>query len=150
MARIQVGFSLIAALFLLGFGLLQLGIVQEPKWLSVANPAKLPGFSKLQRNVGSRKGLLSMFSIGMMLGLLPCGLSYAAFARAIPAGSPWGGGLLVLCFGLGTLPGLLFLGLGAAQFARRYRKVSDLLSGMVMIGMAVTLLLDAFQARWSG
>jgi sulfite exporter TauE/SafE len=81
-----------------------------------------------------------------MMGFLPCGLSYAAFARALAAGGVSEGGALLLCFGLGTVPGLFVVGTGASGFVRRYRQYSDLLSGMLMIGIAVSLAADAFQA----
>ena len=55
------------------------------------------------------------------------------------------GGLLLLSFGLGTVPGLFLVGTGASGFVRRYRQYSDLLSGMLMIGIAVSLSADALQ-----
>ena len=87
-----------------------------------------------------------MCLLGMLMGFLPCGLSFAAFARALPSGSAWAGGTLLLAFGLGTLPGLLALGLGASGLLRRHRKHSDLLAGLLMIYMAVSLGADALQA----
>jgi len=88
----------------------------------------------------------SVFLFGLMMGFLPCGLSYAAFARALASGGFLEGGLLLLCFGLGTVPGLFLVGTGASGFVRRYRQYSDLLSGMLMIGIAVSLAADALQA----
>ena len=84
-----------------------------------------------------------MLPAGLFMGLLPCGLSFAAFARALAAGSPLSGGTLVFIFGLGTLPGLLVVGAGASGIFKRYRRYSDPLSGMLMIGMAASLLADA-------
>ena len=46
-----------------------------------------------------------MAILGLMLGLLPCGLSYGAFAMALQAESVTEGMLLTGAFGLGTLPG---------------------------------------------
>jgi len=60
---------------------------------------------KLQRVAGS-EGNSSRFVLGMLNGLLPCGLLYAAFAAAAQTGSPIDGGLFMLVFGLGTLPSL--------------------------------------------
>ncbi|NNL78010.1 MAG: sulfite exporter TauE/SafE family protein, partial [Desulfobacterales bacterium] len=77
---------------------------------------------------------------------LPCGLSFAAFSRALAASGPLEGGLFLLAFGIGTLPGLLLLGTGASAIARRYRRHFDLFSGMLMIGMAVSLMVDGIAA----
>ena len=76
------------------------------------------------------------------MGLLPCGLSFAAFARALATAEPLAGAGMALAFGLGTLPGLLLLGTGLAVVARRYRRHSDLLAGVVMIAIAGRLLVD--------
>jgi len=46
----------------------------------------------------------AMFSIGLLNGLLPCGLVYLAVAGAIASGAPETGALYMLLFGIGTLP----------------------------------------------
>jgi sulfite exporter TauE/SafE len=143
-ARLQVGFSLLAGAFLLVFGLSRLEIIREPAWMSLAAPEKIPGFGRILRSAGA--GGSGMLVLGMVLGFLPCGLSFAAFARALPAGGFLPGALMTLAFGLGTLPGLLLLGTGASGLARRYRRHSDILSGMVMIAMAASLAADVVQA----
>jgi len=143
-ARLQVGFSLLAAAFLLVFGLSRLEIIREPAWMSLAAPEKIPGFGRILHSAGG--GRSGMLVLGMVLGFLPCGLSFAAFARALPAGGFLPGALMTLAFGLGTLPGLLLLGTGASGLARRYRRHSDILSGMVMIAMAASLAADVIQA----
>ena len=73
------------------------------------------------------------------MGLLPCGLSYAAFSRAIAAGAPLQGALMLAAFGIGTLPGLLLIGTGATALARRYQRQSDLVAGLLMIAMGLSL-----------
>jgi sulfite exporter TauE/SafE len=148
-ARIQVGFSVAAAVFLLLFSITRLGILPEPAWLSLASPNRIPGYKKILRSAVSGQSQAGMFFMGLMLGFLPCGLSFAAFARALPAGGPLQGGLLVLAFALGTVPGLLLVGTGAAGIARRYRRHSDILSGIVMAGMAFSLIADVAQALFS-
>ena len=50
------------------------------------------------------KNIFSYFVIGLINGLLPCGLVYFAIASAIATGSVLGGGVLMLAFGLGTIP----------------------------------------------
>jgi hypothetical protein len=56
------------------------------------------------------------------------------------------GAILVFVFALGTVPGLLLLGTGASGLVRRYQKQSDILSGLLMIYMALTLGMDGVQA----
>lgn len=50
------------------------------------------------------KNVFSYLLIGLVNGLLPCGLVYLAISSAVAAGSVLGGGLLMLAFGLGTIP----------------------------------------------
>lgn len=142
-ARIQIAFSIFAAAFLLLFGLNRLGVLPEPGWMSAASPTGIPGYGRMLRRAMAEKRPLAMLLPGFFNGLLPCGLSYAAFARSLAAGGPLTGGLTTLVFGLGTLPGLLLIGYGAAFFGRRYRRYSDILSGVLMIGMGLSLGADA-------
>ncbi|MFQ5613892.1 MAG: sulfite exporter TauE/SafE family protein, partial [Anaerolineae bacterium] len=50
------------------------------------------------------------FILGLVWGLLPCGLVLTALLTAAVAGSPWRGALTMLAFGLGTWPALLGAG----------------------------------------
>ncbi|PPL04253.1 sulfite exporter TauE/SafE family protein [Parapedobacter indicus] len=49
--------------------------------------------------------------VGMLNGLLPCGMVYMALAAALSADSVGGGGLFMLLFGLGTWPAMLSVSL---------------------------------------
>lgn len=49
----------------------------------------------------------SLFGIGMLNGLLPCGMIYLALTSSFLAGSAVKGSLFMFCFGLGTFPVML-------------------------------------------
>ena len=83
--------------------------------------------------------------MGLFLGGVPCGLSYAAFAKALSGAQMISGAVMALIFGLGTLPGLLAVGAGAAVFLNRFRQQADILAGLIMIGMAATLIVKALE-----
>ena len=137
--RIQIVLSLLAALFLFYFGFCQIGIFSQPQWMQLASPEKVPGYRKIIRLAFVKQQTLEMFLTGLLMGLLPCGLSYAAFARAIAAGAPFQGFLMLLVFGIGTLPGLLLIGTGASTLARRYQRHFDIIAGLLMIAMGLLL-----------
>jgi sulfite exporter TauE/SafE len=150
-ARAQLGLSVLAALFLALFGLTRLGLMREPRFLSLANPGRLPGFAALQARLGGAAAshserppaaLAALFALGLSLGLLPCGLSFAAFARSLASGDALWGALLALAFGLGTLPALVSVGLTASRWSLRARRASDLIAGALMLAMAASLLVD--------
>jgi sulfite exporter TauE/SafE len=144
--RIQVLFSLLAGAFLLIFGLGQLGLTRQPALITVATPDKIPGYRYLVRSAFLKSNPALMALTGLFMGFLPCGLSYAAFSKALTASRPMEGGALLLAFGIGTLPGLLLVGTGASVLSRRYRQHFDIFSGILMIAMAVSLLVDGLTA----
>lgn len=57
-----------------------------------------------------RKSKLNLFFIGLLNGLLPCGLVYMALAGSTAMVDPIKGGLFMLSFGLGTIPLMLSIG----------------------------------------
>lgn len=145
-ARIQIGFSGLAALFLIVFGLARLEIIREPEWMSLASPGRIPGFGKIIKSATLNQGWVHLSLVGLMMGFLPCGLSFAAFSRALASGGPLRGAALVFAFGLGTMPGLLLLGTGASSLARRYQKQLDIFAGLLMIYMAAELAQKVWRA----
>ena len=54
-----------------------------------------------------KSSLSSLFFIGTLNGLLPCGLVYLGIAGAIATGNSINGALFMALFGLGTLPAML-------------------------------------------
>ena len=56
------------------------------------------------------RSLSSLAILGMLNGLLPCGLVYVACAGAIATGSLLSGALYMSVFGLGTIPMMLAIG----------------------------------------
>ncbi len=128
-----ITYALMGAIFgILGEGL-QLGGFQ--RWISIAMgtimilaivfPALFRGSGKLDKylygynaRLKKRFGVLfnqrsysSLLIIGLLNGLLPCGLVYMALAGAIATGGVSSGALFMFIFGLGTLPMLLLLSL---------------------------------------
>jgi uncharacterized protein len=136
----QGGMVVLAALFLLLFGLARLGLLREPSWISLASPPIIPRFRSILNSAVQRKSPVSLFFLGVVFGFLPCGLSMAAFSRALASEGSLQGGILTAAFATGTIPGLLLLGTAASRLAAKYRRHSDILSGLIMIGMAATLL----------
>ncbi|MBL8447978.1 MAG: sulfite exporter TauE/SafE family protein [Zoogloeaceae bacterium] len=63
---------------------------------------------------------LQALPLGMLWGLVPCGLIYSVLATALVTGSATRGAALMAAFGLGTLPNLLLAGL----LFRRLRDVT--------------------------
>ncbi|RUS46882.1 sulfite exporter TauE/SafE family protein [Cohnella sp. AR92] len=97
-------------------------------WRKYALPLqaiRLPGHERLRRLAASSTGaaeFLAIFLTGLLLGLLPCGLTYAMQMNAAATGH-WGEGFLImLAFGLSTFPVLFAFALFAKAIGRRTRR----------------------------
>lgn len=64
----------------------------------------------------------SLLLIGLLNGLLPCGLVYVAIAGAINSGSVISGSLFMVLFGIGTTPLLLLATLASDAIGQRIRQ----------------------------
>ncbi len=104
-------------------------------------PSRIPGFKSIYQGVMIDRSPAASYLFGVLLGFLPCGLSYGAFGVALATGNPVRGGLSTFVFGMGTLPGLLLLGTAASGIVRNHRRLFDLLAGMIMILMALSLFI---------
>lgn len=68
-----------------------------------------------------KTGQFTSLSIGMLNGLLPCGLVYLAMVSAISAGSIWESSLYMFFFGIGTIPLMLLFILVGKSAHQKYR-----------------------------
>lgn len=100
--------------------------------------------SFIKNKMGSlfkRKNFGSIFLIGVLNGLLPCGMVYMAVAGAITASTYFEGGLYMLFFGLGTWPLMLVLSSAwqmiTPNFKSKSRKMIPYLVGFVGILLIV-------------
>ncbi len=91
-------------------------------------------------SVRSLGGPMGAFGTGVLTGLLPCGLSWSAFALATQVDRPTAAAGLFL-FGLGTGPALLLLGLGWVTLQLRGRTLAIRLAGGVVILFGVLTIL---------
>ncbi len=88
--------------------------------------------------------------LGLLWGLLPCGLVYSALLVAATSLNAVNGALIMFAFGIGTTPAMLLTGLGAARLAqlmknRRTRLGAGLLIvalGILTLAMPVSALLS--------
>ncbi len=67
-------------------------------------------YAKMFRELLQTKSLFSFFILGMLNGLLPCGLVYFFAVTAASTASPLYGALVMFIFGLSTIPALFSLG----------------------------------------
>ncbi len=84
-----------------------------------------------------QKGVLSLLVIGLLNGLLPCGLVYAAIGGSIATGNTSDGVLFMAAFGSGTLPmmfiAIYFSNFISVKFRNKVRKILPVL--LVIMGL---------------
>ena len=109
-----------------------------------------------QRVAPAAKGLVPVESIvqalglGLIWGLLPCGLVYSVLLLAATTAEPSSGGLVMIAFGLGTMPAMIATGVSAsklAQFMSRRRVGAGLL--IIALGLA-TIAMPVMKLSNSG
>ncbi|MBB6638406.1 sulfite exporter TauE/SafE family protein [Cohnella thailandensis] len=86
---------------------------------------RFPGHERLKRlsgSSGSSWEYVSIFLTGLLLGLLPCGLTYAMQMNAAATGNVADGFLIMLVFGLTTFPMLFAFALSAKGISKKWRK----------------------------
>jgi sulfite exporter TauE/SafE len=79
--------------------------------------------------------VLRFYPLGLVLGLLPCGLSYTYFIGAAGTGNAVHGALTMLAFGVGTLPAMLILGAVVTAIGSRARSIIYRLGGVAVAAM---------------
>jgi sulfite exporter TauE/SafE len=94
-------------------------------------------FNKILLNPSS----FSMLLVGILNGLLPCGVVYIALTGALATGSALTGMGYMALFGLGTLPLMLTISLAGNMVSLSFRKTLGKLTPYVMIFFATLLIL---------
>ena len=77
------------------------------------------------------------YPLGLLLGLLPCGLSYSIFIASAGTGNLFSGTMIALSFGLGTVPALLLFGVIITYLSNKVRGLVYRAGGIVIILMGI-------------
>ena len=101
----------------------------EKSWFSIVG--------KLKKSIGKMfavRSFSSLFFIGLLNGLLPCGLVYIAIAGAIGTGSATQGTLYMILFGLGTIPMMLGISVAGNMMGLALRnRINKLIPVLVVV-----------------
>lgn len=114
----QGAFSILVGGVMLLIGLSLLGVL-PPIEVALASLTGSP-MGRMKGLFGSSSAWSSLM-IGLLWGLLPCGLVFAMLMNAASTATPWDGALTMIAFGLGTIPTLLGFGLASGALAPQLR-----------------------------
>lgn len=124
--------------------LLALFIPQLSKHVSPVSTFMFPIVAKVKywlSKLFSKTSYSSLFSIGLLNALLPCGLVYVGIAGAIATGSPVNGAMFMAMFGLGTLPAMLSVSFAAKYISLGVRNKIRRVVPVFVATMALLLIL---------
>ncbi len=119
LAGLQSVVPFLAGLIMIWMGLGILGITRSAALLEERSGLVIKGV----RAILQGDSVWRFYPVGLLLGFLPCGLSYSVFIGSAGSGGLLQGLLFSLLFGLGTLPALLLvstLAIAAGQKVRGY------------------------------
>ena len=85
--------------------------------------------------------IFSFLMIGMLNGLLPCGMIYLALSSSLATQNILHGGLLMAFFGLGTVPALMMVAIGGQYMGFAFRRKIQKILPVLIFGMGVLLIL---------
>lgn len=82
----------------------------------------------------------SKLAMGLVLGLLPCGLVYAVLLKSVETAGPVRGAVTMFAFGTGTSVALLAIGVFSSTIGRRLGRYSTRLAGAAVALTGILLL----------
>jgi sulfite exporter TauE/SafE len=139
-AGYQQGLSIALGVAILIMVLLPNAITNKLKILSFAF-SYIGKVKQLLKKVFQKNSYSSLFFIGTLNGLLPCGLVYLAIAGAIATGSFLQGSFFMAIFGLGTLPAMLAISFVGSSININVRKKINSAIPVFTVVMALLLIL---------
>jgi sulfite exporter TauE/SafE len=142
LAGLAAGARLLAGAAMIVTGILMLRVL--PPKLLVQVGRRAPLSQTMGRLLVSARPL-GKFGLGLMLGLLPCGLVYGALLKSVETARPVAGALTMAAFGLGTSLALFGMGLVSSlaglrmgNWGQRVAAVGVLLAGLILIWRGLT------------
>jgi uncharacterized protein len=144
-AGLQGVLSIVAGLVMLYVGLSLAGLLPSGEVAPTALFRSL-GVSRHMKRFLSSQSLPGNFALGLLWGLLPCGLVFAMLMNAVSTGSALWGALVMVVFGLGTWPALIGFSLASMKIAAHFRRRMMQIAAWPVLILAVQSILRGLAA----
>ena len=114
-----------------------LSLIGNLKFLNSAewSVSKYAWYQNSFRALMSNQSYLSFYLLGLLNGIIPCGLVYAFAIFAASTADPFAGALVMATFGLATIPALFFLG-----FLTKFLQKGSLRGTMMKLAALLVIL----------
>jgi len=118
-----------------------LSLIGNIKFLNSAewSVSKYAWYQETFKKLITSKSYGSFYLLGMLNGIIPCGLVYSFAIFAASTASPWGGALVMATFGLATIPALFFLG-----FITKFLQKGNLRGIMMKLAALLVIVYGVF------
>ncbi len=84
------------------------------------------------------------YLLGMLNGLLPCGMVTMALVSSMATGKAWSGGVFMFLFGLGTLPAMLGISMFKEKISPEIRSRLFQMTPVIMLMIGLWLVIRGF------
>ncbi|GAA6133654.1 sulfite exporter TauE/SafE family protein [Oceaniserpentilla sp. 4NH20-0058] len=131
----------ISGVLLILMGIYILGSSKALLWLEKAGSGLWKRIQPLSRSLIPISNIKQAIALGLIWGLLPCGLVYSTLSWALVAANPLHSASLMVAFGLGNMPALLSLAAFTGQINRFKQNVFvKAFVGLGIIGFGIWTL----------
>jgi len=142
LAGLQNVVPFLAGIMMVWMGLGIVGITRSSALLEGRNGRVIRGV----REILQGDSVWRFYPVGLLLGFLPCGLSYSVFIGAAGSGGLLQGLLFSLLFGLGTIPALLLVSTLAIAAGQRVRAYLYRAGGIAIIVLGILFIVRGIRS----
>src|SRR5208283_1677353 len=142
----RAGFAVASGLALIGLGLIVSRTLPLPTFVTRLLSPQAPVLGKQLAKLTNSGAPGSKLGLGLFVGLLPCGLTWAMLVAAASTLSPLRGFVTMVSFGLGTIPALLAAGLSVSLLSARIRLFGERAAAIFIILMGALLAVRGLAA----
>lgn len=125
--------AIVGGFVIAGVGLWKLGPAGRPALIQLNDDGFARRLLRQAAGLLTREGTGARFRLGLLLGLMPCGLVWAALVKAASTANAADGFATMIGFGAGTAVALLGCGLLSTPFRGRFTRHGARLAALAMI-----------------
>lgn len=135
-AGIQNFAAITSGIIMVIMGLGVLGVSNRMHFIERLNR----GVMRAIKTVLESESIWRYYPFGILVGFLPCGLSYSAFIASAGTSDLLQGMVLSVSFGLGTVPALLLFGIAIKRISVVFRERMHKAGGITIIFMGLLFI----------
>ncbi|MGC9965146.1 MAG: sulfite exporter TauE/SafE family protein [Syntrophobacteraceae bacterium] len=137
----RAGFAIASGIVLVGLGLVIFGALPLPAFVTRLLSPQASVFGRKLARLTNSVSPGSKMGLGLLVGLLPCGLTWAMLVAAASTLNPAKGLVMMISFGLGTVPALLAAGTSASLVSARIRLLGERAAAIFIVIMGASMAL---------